>query len=58
MVCLAELLVPHSFQRGWQINLTEEKIHFARKSEEKTEIPKKKLILSALGYARELEQIV
>lgn len=35
-----------------------EKIHFAKKSEEKVEIPKERLIAANLQYARELEQIV
>lgn len=33
-------------------------IHFAKKAEEKVEIPKERLILANLQYARELEQIV
>lgn len=45
-------------QRGWQVNLTEGTISFARKGEEQTEIPKDKLISASLKYARELEQIV
>lgn len=35
-----------------------EQIQFARKGEEKIEIPKQKLIVASLTYARELEQIV
>jgi 26S proteasome regulatory subunit N12 len=35
-----------------------EQIQFARKGEEKIVIPKEKLIVSSLTYARELEQIV
>lgn len=33
-------------------------ITFAKKGEEKTDIPKAKLISANLAYARELEQIV
>lgn len=47
-----------ALQRGWQISLVDEKIIFSRKGEEKAEIPKQKLILANLSYARELEQIV
>ena len=50
--------MPDTSQRGWQIDLMGEKIVFARKGEEQAEIPKQKLILSNLSYARELEQIV
>lgn len=46
------------YQRGWQINLTEGSVSFARKGEEQLEIPKEKLIAESLAYARELEQIV
>lgn len=35
-----------------------EQIQFVRKGEEKQEIPKRKIIVAALTYARELEQIV
>ena len=45
-------------QRGWQINLAASTITFAKKEEEKMEIPKEKLISASLAYARELEQIV
>ncbi|OSD04380.1 hypothetical protein PYCCODRAFT_1433765 [Trametes coccinea BRFM310] len=45
-------------ERGWQVDLTAGKIIFAKKTEEKIEIPKEKLILADLHYARELEQIV
>ncbi|KAG8967626.1 hypothetical protein FRC03_009655 [Tulasnella sp. 419] len=45
-------------QRGWQINPSTETIVFAKKGEEKIELPKQKLITAALHYARELEQIV
>ena len=38
--------------------MTAATIRFAKKSEEKIEIPKEKLILANLQYARELEQIV
>lgn len=40
------------------MNLSSGTITFARKGEEKLEIPKEKLIASNLQYARELEQIV
>ena len=40
------------------MDLTAGKIHFAKKTEEKVEIPKEKLISANLKYARELEQIV
>lgn len=45
-------------QRGWEVDLMNEQISFARKGEEKLEIPKQKIIVSSLNYARELEQIV
>jgi 26S proteasome regulatory subunit N12 len=45
-------------QRGWQVNLSESKIYFAKKGEEAQDIPKEKLIIQSLQYARELEQIV
>ncbi|KAF8665818.1 hypothetical protein AX16_000261 [Volvariella volvacea WC 439] len=45
-------------QRGWQVDLMNSRIRFARKDEEKVEIPKQKLIAASLAYARELEQIV
>ena len=45
-------------QRGWQINLAASTITFAKKEEEKMEIPKGKMISASLAYARELEQIV
>lgn len=45
-------------QRGWQVNLTEGSITFARKGEEQLELPRQKLIAASLAYARELEQIV
>jgi len=51
-------LVSFAQQRGWQINLVEEKISFAKLGEEKAEIPKQKLIAANLAYARELEMIV
>ncbi|KAH8118609.1 COP9 signalosome [Phellopilus nigrolimitatus] len=51
-------LITFAQQRGWQVNLLEETITFAKKSEEKTVIPKAKLISLNLAYARELEQIV
>ncbi|KIY49509.1 proteasome 26S subunit [Fistulina hepatica ATCC 64428] len=45
-------------KRNWRIDLTTSTIHFSRKTEEKLEIPKQKLITSYLTYARELEMIV
>ncbi|KAF8915906.1 proteasome 26S subunit [Mucidula mucida] len=51
-------LLSFAQQRGWQIDLSGRMITFARKDEEKMEIPKEKLIASSLAYARELEQIV
>ncbi|KAI0638321.1 COP9 signalosome [Trametes polyzona] len=51
-------LITFAQQRGWQVDLTAGKISFAKKTEEKVEIPKEKLILANLQYARELEQIV
>ncbi|KAI0677410.1 COP9 signalosome [Trametes maxima] len=51
-------LLTFAQQRGWQVDLTAGKITFAKKTEEKVEIPKEKLILANLQYARELEQIV
>ncbi|KAF8639738.1 hypothetical protein AX17_001000 [Amanita inopinata Kibby_2008] len=45
-------------QRGWQVNLAASSITFAKKTEEKMEIPKEKLISASLAYARELEQII
>ena len=45
-------------RRGWQVDLTADKIDFAKKTEETVEIPKEKLISANLQYARELEQIV
>jgi 26S proteasome regulatory subunit N12 len=47
-----------TFQRGWQIDLSQGVITFAQKGEEKVEIPKEMLIANNLAYARELEQIV
>lgn len=40
------------------MNLSSSTVAFARKDEEKIEIPKEKLITANLQYARELEQIV
>ncbi|KAM6495712.1 proteasome 26S subunit [Amanita muscaria] len=51
-------LLKFAEQRGWQIDLAASTITFAKKAEEKAEIPKEKLIIACLGYARELEQIV
>ena len=56
---MEQLLTSHArSQRGWQVDLTAGKINFAKKTEEKVEIPKEKLISANLQYARELEQIV
>ncbi|KAI5119912.1 hypothetical protein M0805_003716 [Coniferiporia weirii] len=51
-------LISFAQQRGWQVNLMEESITFAKKGEEKLVIPKARLISTNLAYARELEQIV
>ncbi|OBZ76190.1 26S proteasome non-ATPase regulatory subunit 8 [Grifola frondosa] len=51
-------LLSYAQQRGWQVDLTAAKIIFAKKGEEKVEIPQEKLIAANLSYARELEQIV
>ncbi|KAF8504218.1 COP9 signalosome [Gautieria morchelliformis] len=51
-------LMTFAQQRGWEVDLMGEQIQFARKGEEKIEIPKQKLIVASLTYARELEQIV
>ncbi|TFY54382.1 hypothetical protein EVJ58_g8898 [Rhodofomes roseus] len=51
-------LLSFAKQRGWQVNLTAGTITFAKKGEEKIEIPKEKLIAANLALARELEQIV
>ncbi|KAG9023175.1 hypothetical protein FS837_005918 [Tulasnella sp. UAMH 9824] len=51
-------LIRFAQQRGWQVNPSTEMIIFAKKGEEKVEIPKQKMIVAALQYARELEQIV
>ncbi|TFK43372.1 SAC3/GANP/Nin1/mts3/eIF-3 p25 family-domain-containing protein [Crucibulum laeve] len=51
-------LLKFAQERGWQVNLSASTITFARKGEEKIEIPKQKLIAASLAYARELEQIV
>ncbi|KAI0796549.1 SAC3/GANP/Nin1/mts3/eIF-3 p25 family-domain-containing protein [Abortiporus biennis] len=51
-------LVAFAQKRGWQVDLTGGIISFAKKGEEKIEIPKEKLIAANLSYARELEQIV
>ncbi|TFK29277.1 proteasome 26S subunit [Coprinopsis marcescibilis] len=45
-------------ERNWQLDLSAGLIRFAHKGEEKTEIPKQRLIAASLLYARELEQIV
>ena len=63
-VCLAAnsllvlILNLYLLQRGWQVDLTADRIYFAKKTEEKVEIPNEKLISANLQYARELEQIV
>ncbi|EPT02772.1 hypothetical protein FOMPIDRAFT_1159822 [Fomitopsis schrenkii] len=51
-------LLAFAKQRGWQVNLTAGTTTFAKKGEEKIEIPKEKLIAANLALARELEQIV
>ncbi|KAH9943315.1 COP9 signalosome [Epithele typhae] len=51
-------LLQFAQQRGWQVDLTGGRISFAKKTEEKAEIPRQKLISANLQYARELEQIV
>ncbi|KAF9057727.1 COP9 signalosome [Panaeolus papilionaceus] len=51
-------LLKFAQQRGWEVGLTGGTINFKRKSEEKVEIPKQRLIAASLAYARELEQIV
>jgi len=51
-------LMSFAKQRGWQVNLSEGTIAFAKKGEEKIEIPRKQLIEANLAIARELEQIV
>lgn len=53
-----ELNARPMYQRGWQVDITADRIHFAKKAEEKVEIPKERLIAANLQYARELEQIV
>jgi len=51
-------LVRFAQNRGWQVNPSTETIVFTKKGEDKVEIPKEKMIVAALHYARELEQIV
>ncbi|KZT65992.1 hypothetical protein DAEQUDRAFT_768354 [Daedalea quercina L-15889] len=51
-------LLSFAKQRGWQVNLTAGTTTFAKKGEEKIEIPREKLIAANLALARELEQIV
>lgn len=53
-----ELTFWHRTQRQWEIDLVNQTIHFSRKGEEKVAIPKQKMIVAALEYAKELEQIV
>lgn len=55
---IAQSLSLTSIQRGWQVNPSSETVVFSKKGDEKVEIPKEKLIIAALNYARELEQIV
>jgi 26S proteasome regulatory subunit N12 len=45
-------------QRGWQVDLVNQTVLFAQKHEEKVAIPKQKMIVAALEYAKELEQIM
>lgn len=51
-------LLSFAQQRGWQVNVSAGTIAFAKKGEEKTEIPREKLIQTNLKLARELEQII
>ncbi|GJE84494.1 26S proteasome non-ATPase regulatory subunit 8 [Phanerochaete sordida] len=51
-------VLKYAQERGWQVDLTGATITFAKKGEEKSEIPKDKLITVNLQYARELEMIV
>jgi len=51
-------LIQFAHQRGWQVDLVNQTVLFARKGEEKVAIPKQKMIIAALEYAKELEQIV
>ncbi|KIJ37460.1 hypothetical protein M422DRAFT_177903 [Sphaerobolus stellatus SS14] len=51
-------LLTFAQQRKWEVDLMNEQIQFARKGEETLEIPKQKVIVASLNYARELEQIV
>jgi len=51
-------LIQFAQTRNWQIDLVNQTIHFAKKGEEKVAIPKRKMIVCALEYAKELEQIV
>ncbi len=40
------------------MDLVNQTVHFVTKGEEKVAIPKKQMIVTALEYAKELEQIV
>ena len=40
------------------MDLVNQTVHFVRQGEEKVAIPKKQMIIAALEYAKELEQIV
>ncbi|KAF8318137.1 hypothetical protein DL93DRAFT_2076113 [Clavulina sp. PMI_390] len=51
-------LIKFANERKWNVDLVNQTIHFARKGEEKVAIPKQTLIVAALEYAKELEQIV
>jgi len=51
-------LIQFAQGRNWEVDLVNQTIHFARKAEEKVAIPKQKMIVAALEYAKELEQIV
>jgi len=51
-------LIQFAQQRGWHVDLVNQTVHFVRKGEEKVAIPKKQMIVAALEYAKELEQIV
>ncbi|KAF9509866.1 hypothetical protein BS47DRAFT_115590 [Hydnum rufescens UP504] len=51
-------LIQFAHQRAWQVDLLNQTVLFVRKDEEKVAIPKQKMIVAALEYAKELEQIV
>lgn len=51
-------LIQFAQTRKWEVDLVNQTIHFSRKGEENSAIPKQKMIVAALEYAKELEQIV